>query len=128
MTAIVLAETVTLPAQSEDHLVGEWTTEDATFKRTLKLIISPEHRPLPTVAIRKYAEHAVQHRAQTKQYEDGSWFVTATGFDGPWADGLTEQEALHELVDVIYEWAILKLRDGDRDLPILPDVFDLNSI
>jgi hypothetical protein len=107
----------------------EWQDEVSTAARPGHLtIVKGEQRPIPLLAVRRYAEEAVRVFRESKQYDDGTWFMRAEGFDGPWSDGMSEREASRELVDVIYEWALLKIEDRDRDFPVVPGTFDLNSI
>jgi hypothetical protein len=108
----------------------EWQDKVSTaVARTRPLtIVRAEQRPIPLLAVRRYAEEAVRVFRDSKQYDDGTWFMRAEGFDGPWSDGVSEREATTELVDVIYEWALMKIEDRDRDFPVVPGTFDLNSI
>ena len=84
-------------------------------------------RPLPLVAIQRYVVQSLTG-AQFKQYEDGTWFAKTRHLRGPLAFGATEDDALTELADVILDWIVLKIEDGDRDFPVLPGTFDLNQI
>lgn len=60
----------------------------------------------------EYAEKAIE-RAIYKQLEDGTWFAEIPGFQGVWANGKTVESCRKELWEVLEEWLILKLRDGD---------------
>lgn len=62
--------------------------------------------------IQEYIQKAVK-KAQYKTLEDGSWFADISGFEGVWANANTLEECRQELIDVLEEWLILKLRDGD---------------
>ncbi|MBI5286320.1 MAG: type II toxin-antitoxin system HicB family antitoxin [Deltaproteobacteria bacterium] len=55
----------------------------------------------------------VLESAEYKKLEDGTWFVEIPGFDGVWANGKTVEECRKELVEVLEEWLILKIRDND---------------
>ncbi|MBW1919642.1 MAG: type II toxin-antitoxin system HicB family antitoxin [Deltaproteobacteria bacterium] len=48
-----------------------------------------------------------------KMLEDGTWFAEIPGFEGVWANGKTVEECRKELIEVLEEWLILKLKDGD---------------
>ncbi len=48
-----------------------------------------------------------------KILDDGTWFAEIPGFEGVWANAKTVEECRQELIDVLEEWVILKLRDGD---------------
>ena len=51
--------------------------------------------------------------AEYKRLENGTWFAEIPGFKGVWANGKTVEECRKELVEVLEEWFILKLRDAD---------------
>lgn len=57
--------------------------------------------------------HGALEKAEYKKLEDGTWFAEIPGFEGVWANGKTVEESRKELVDVLEEWLILKLRDKD---------------
>ena len=52
-------------------------------------------------------------KASYKQLDDGTWFAEIHGFEGVWANASTVEACRKELVDVLEEWIILKLKDGD---------------
>lgn len=60
----------------------------------------------------EYVQKAVE-KARYKRLEDGSWFSEIPGFKGVWAQGKTVEACRKELWDVLEEWIVLKLRDGD---------------
>jgi len=62
--------------------------------------------------ILEYCEKAIE-KAEYKQMEDGSWFAEIPGFRGVWANSNTVEECRKELITVLEEWLILKLRDRD---------------
>ena len=62
--------------------------------------------------IREYIQGAIR-KAQYKKIDDGSWFADIPGFEGVWANGNSLENCRQELIDVLEEWLILKLRDGD---------------
>ncbi|BBH38798.1 hypothetical protein myaer102_13070 [Microcystis viridis NIES-102] len=64
-----------------------------------------------------YCEKALQ-KAQYKRLNDGTWFAEIEGFQGVWGNGLTVEECRQDLLEVLEEWIILKLQDGDP-LPII---------
>lgn len=55
----------------------------------------------------------VLDKAEYKKLEDGTWFAEIPGFKGVWANGKRVEECRKELITVLEEWIILKLRDGD---------------
>jgi|SRR5262245_25426018 len=98
----------------------EWVSQVERFRSV------GEDRPLPVHLIESYAKKAVQH-AIVEQQEDGTWLASITGFEGVWASEPSAIQALQVLQEVVFEWAVLKIEDGDRDLPVL-DAVDLNVI
>ncbi len=60
----------------------------------------------------EYCQKAIE-KAEYKKLEDGTWFGEIPGFKGVWANGKTVEECRRELLTVLEEWIILKLRDGD---------------
>ena len=56
--------------------------------------------------------------AHYKILESGTWFAEIPGFEGVWANAGTVEECRHELQEVLEEWLILKIRDGDP-IPII---------
>ena len=52
-------------------------------------------------------------KAQYKQMDDGTWFAEIPGFQGVWANATTVEECRQELMEVIEEWLVLKIRDRD---------------
>jgi len=63
----------------------------------------------------EYIQEALR-RAEYRRLEDGTWFAEIPGFQGVWANADTVEGCRSELVDVLEEWLLLKIRDGD-DLP-----------
>lgn len=60
----------------------------------------------------EYIQAALKY-AEYKKLDDGTWFAEIPGFEGVWANGKSVEECRKELVEVLEEWLILKLRDGD---------------
>lgn len=83
-------------------------------------------RELPTQLIDRYVSRAML-RAEVKQYPDGSWFAEIPGFRGVWANNSSQEKTLAELEETLHEWIVLKIEDGDRDLPVV-DSIDLNVL
>ncbi len=78
-------------------------------------------RPMPVHLVEKYADLAVRH-AMVMQEDDGMWLAKIDGFPGVWASEPSVVEALAVLKEVVFEWALLKIEDADRDLPPLGDI------
>jgi predicted RNase H-like HicB family nuclease len=60
----------------------------------------------------EYCQKALE-KAEYKKLEDGTWFAEIQGFRGVWSNGTTVEEARKEIIDVLEEWIIIKLRAGD---------------
>jgi predicted RNase H-like HicB family nuclease len=83
-------------------------------------------RPMPVGLISRYAKLAVRS-AIVSQQDDGRWLATIREFPGVWAREDSAVEALAVLEEVVFDWALLKVEDSDRDLPTLGDI-DLNAV
>lgn len=83
-------------------------------------------RPLPMQLVERYALLATQ-RATTEKLDDGSWYAEVANLPGVWAQGASEKETLAELKSVVRDWALLKIVDQDKDLPIIDEI-DLNVL
>jgi len=69
----------------------------------------------------EYCQKAIE-RAEYKKLDDGSWYAEIPEFHGVWANGDSVEQCRNELVTVLEEWLLLKVRDGDS----IPDVAGLN--
>ncbi|MEQ8170105.1 MAG: type II toxin-antitoxin system HicB family antitoxin, partial [Candidatus Eremiobacterota bacterium] len=67
---------------------------------------------------------AAMDNARYKNLEDGTWFADIPDFRGVWANGQSVEICRKELIEVLEEWIILKLKDKDF-LPVLRDI-DIN--
>lgn len=65
----------------------------------------------------EYVEKALE-KACYKRLDNGDWFAEISGFSGVWANGKTVELCRRELKEVLEEWLLLKMRDGDS----LPEV------
>ena len=122
MTTSTLLYEQNLPSPTEVNEEGVWDEE--MTQTGLRRVIW--RRPLPMQLIRQYAEAAAR-RAVTRGLEDGSWFAEIEGFPGVWASEPSQKQVLDVLEEVVYEWVLLKIRDEDRDLPVLESL-DLNAL
>jgi predicted RNase H-like HicB family nuclease len=73
----------------------------------------------------EYCTEALK-QAIYKQLEDASWFAEIPGFQGVWANGETIETTREDLFEVLQEWLVLKLKDGDV-LPVVKGI-DLNTL
>ncbi|OGO53209.1 MAG: antitoxin HicB [Chloroflexi bacterium RBG_16_68_14] len=60
--------------------------------------------------------NAAMARGRYKIIEDGTYFGEIPGLRGVWANAKTLEGCRQELQEVLEDWLILKLRDGD-DIP-----------
>ena len=60
----------------------------------------------------EYIQKAME-KAEYKKLEDNNWFAEIPGFHGVWASGETVEKCRKELLEVLEEWLILKIRDND---------------
>lgn len=60
-----------------------------------------------------YIAAAMAH-AKYKLVKGGAIFGTIPGFKGVWAEGRSLDTCRRELQEVLEDWIVLKLRDGDR--------------
>ncbi len=62
--------------------------------------------------ILEYCQKAIE-KAEYKKLDDGTWYAEVPGFRGVWANAKTVEDCRKELISVLEEWIVLKLRDGD---------------
>ena len=60
----------------------------------------------------EYIQAALE-KAVYKQLDNNIWFAEISEFEGVWANGNTVEECRKELIEVLEDWLLLKLRDGD---------------
>jgi len=54
------------------------------------------------------------NQAKYKILDDGSYFGQIRGLQGVWASEKTLEQCREELREVLEEWLILKIQDGDK--------------
>ena len=69
----------------------------------------------------EYCQKAIE-KAEYKKLDDGTWYAEVPGFRGVWANAKTVEDCRKELISVLEEWIVLKLRDGD----VVPEVDGLS--
>ena len=69
----------------------------------------------------EYCQKAIK-KAEYKKLDDGTWYAEVPGFRGVWANAETVEDCRKELISVLEEWIVLKLRDGD----VVPEVDGLS--
>ena len=67
--------------------------------------------------LNQYIEKALE-RAEYKRLDDKTWFAEIPGLTGVWANASTVEMCRKDLVEVLEEWVILKLRDRDP-IPVI---------
>lgn len=65
----------------------------------------------------QYIQAALE-TAEYKKLDDGSWFASVPDVEGVWANGITVEQCRRELVEVLEEWLLLKVRDNEP-LPVI---------
>lgn len=60
--------------------------------------------------------NAAMARARYKLIDDGTYFGETPGLHGVWANAKALETCRQELQEVLEDWLIVKLRDGD-DIP-----------
>ena len=69
-----------------------------------------------------WAEAAAKH-ASLREIDDPAGVVaTVAGVDGVWAQGADARAARTELLEVLIDWAALKIEHGDDDVPSIDGV------
>jgi predicted RNase H-like HicB family nuclease len=104
---------------NREGIWGEEMTQEGLRQVTFR-------RPLPVQLITQYAQKAARH-AVARQLGDGTWFAEIEGFSGVWSNEPSQKEALDALEEIVFEWVILKIKDQDRDIPVLESL-DLNAL
>ena len=59
-----------------------------------------------------YIDAAIK-RAEYKKLDDGTWYGEIPGFKGVWANAPSLEECRSELIEVLEEWLLLKVKDND---------------
>ena len=70
--------------------------------------------------VEPWAKAAVEQACELERINDPVGYVARLrGVLGPWAFGETIESARSELGSVLVGWALLKLDDGDMDIPVM---------
>ena len=70
--------------------------------------------------LNQYIQKALE-RAEYKRLDDQTWFAEIPGFTGVWANAPTVEICRKELVEVLEEWVLLKLKDNDP-IPVIDGI------
>lgn len=68
----------------------------------------------------QYIEAAIK-QAEYKKLENSTWFGEIPGFQGVWANASSVENCRSELIEVLEEWLILKIKDNDT-LPTIDNL------
>lgn len=71
--------------------------------------------------------HGAMKLAILHKTEDGSYVSEIPGFPGVWGGGDTMKDCLDNLDEVLREWVLLKIKDGDHDLCMIEGI-NLNNL
>ena len=87
---------------------------------------APEHlaggtwRVLSEADVQPWAKAAVRQACELEEIDDPVGYIARLrDVLGPWAFGETRDSARSELESVLIGWALLKMDDGDRDIPVM---------
>lgn len=59
-----------------------------------------------------YVDAAIK-KAEYKKLEDNTWFGEIPGFSGVWANSSSVESCRSELLEVLEEWILIKIKDND---------------
>jgi predicted RNase H-like HicB family nuclease len=89
----------------------------------------PESQPpvwLPQELFDRYVGEALRP-ATPRQTGEGHYYCALDRFPGVWAEGASLAECLDVLEEVLRDWILVKIVNGDADLPVV-DQIDLTTI
>lgn len=76
---------------------------------------------LPGDLMKRYLTVALR-AAVPKQTDEGRWYCALDACPGVWAEERSPKECLDTLEEVLKEWLVLKIVDGDRDIPVVDEI------
>lgn len=80
----------------------------------------PEPPPaisLPQELFDRYVSEAM--KPATPKSNEGRWYCALDEFPGVWAEGDSLKECLDVLEEVLRDWIVVKVVNGDMDLPVV---------
>ena len=102
-----------------------WTAAKSSTYTTELPPVSPYRfvRTRSEADVQPWAREAVIQACQIEEINDPVGYI-ATLHDvlGPWAFGESIESAQSELESVLIGWALLKLDDGDTDIPVMGEI------
>ncbi|WP_420625039.1 hypothetical protein [Candidatus Poriferisodalis sp.] len=69
-----------------------------------------------------WAEAAAKHASLREINDPAGVVATVAGLDGVWAQGADAGAVRAELLEVLIDWAALKIEHGDDDIPSIDGV------
>jgi len=81
---------------------------------------------LPGDMLERYIDVALRV-ARPSQTDTGAWYFALDRFPGVWGDGESRKACLDALEEVLKEWLVIKLANGDTDIPVVDEI-DLTAI
>jgi len=76
---------------------------------------------LPGDLVKRYVAVAMRSAVPT-QTADGQWYCALDQFPGVWSQEGSPKECLDVLEEVLREWLVIKIVDGDRDIPVVDEI------
>jgi len=76
---------------------------------------------LPEELLKRYIGMALR-QATPERMDEQKWYCALDAFPGVWADGDSVKECLDTLEEVLLDWLLLKIVDGDTDIPVVDDI------
>ena len=83
-------------------------------------------KDVPKQLLARYQDIAMKN-VKLKQLDDQTWFAEIPGFDGIWANAENQRDCLNVLHEVLFDWLLIKIQQGDQDIPVLERI-NLNII
>lgn len=96
--------------------VSEWTRTDDPKSSV----------PWALTEVERWVEEAMRN-VSLDEVDPGVWVAAARACPGAWFDAGSAADAKDGLRRVLIDWAILKVRDFDGDVPVLGGI-DLNGV
>ncbi len=72
--------------------------------------------------VETWAEAAAEHASLREINDSDGVVATVAGLEGVWAQGSDARAAKAELLEVLIDWAALKIEHGDDDIPSIDGV------
>lgn len=126
MTILLLAKDLEqTPATPSQAMVGTGIAliSQEASQEGRRLILTKQ---IPTQLFGHFKAAAIR-RARVEAKGGGLWYATIPNFQGVWASQDSAKGALEELEEVLHDWLLVKIQEGDRDIPVIDEI-DLNVL